>query len=385
MSMLAAYCAQGCAPMSDNKALAQGEEKARQIPVSVTPAQERVFEERITVQGNLIAKTTAMVSARIGGIVTDMYVDEGDRVIANESVLFQVDKVAVTQAYEIALQDRKVAECARRDAEAMLVAAQAQHDKAKLDYERFTRLREQQAITPDAMEQMETGYAVAKAQLERAGTAVKLYEEQEKKAAAALEIARKNLEDSRIFSPIDGWVAYRGAEQGEFVGAGTPIIKVTDTRVLEASAFLPGEYYPRVKTGETTVNITVGGVALGSFPITYKSPEIQETLRTFEIKCLVESPPEGVVPGAIADITSVLLTRTALGAPHDIVQTRDEQQVVFTVDNDRAKRVAVKTGLTTDGWTELVDSPIAPGEPLISRGYNLVNDGTPVLVQTEER
>ncbi|MBP7869104.1 MAG: efflux RND transporter periplasmic adaptor subunit [Candidatus Hydrogenedentes bacterium] len=363
---------------------AQSTDSERRFPVAVTAAQQRNFEERIVVQGTLLAKTYAMVAPRVDGILTDMFVEDGQRVEADKTALFQIDKEVLEQAYEISLQDKAVAECARIDGAAQVAAAQAQYDKMKLDYERFTRLKEEKAITQDAMEQVDAGYKVAEAQLKRAKTAVKLYEEQEKKAVAALAISQKRLDDSLVYSPIDGFISYRGKKQGEFAGAGVPIVRVADTSVLEVSAFLPGEYYPRVKSGESRLRVTVSGIDLGELTVSYKSPEIQDQLRTFEVKCLVEAPPEGVVPGAMAQIEAVLDAHTSLGVPQEIIQVRENKSTVFVLDDGKAKAVEVRPGLSTDGWTEVVDSVLAPGDKVIVKGYNLVNDGTPVDVVGEE-
>ncbi len=387
MIILLAFCTalpllQGCTPL--NKVTAQQSETEKRYPVAVTAVQERSFEERITVQGTLLAKNYAMVAPRVDGVLTDMFVEDGQYVEAGKTPLFQIDKEVLTQAYEIAQQDMAVAECARIDGKAQVTAAQAQHDKMQLDYERFNRLIKEKAVTQDAMEQLEAGYKVAQAQLERAKTAVRLYEEQEKKAAAAAAIAKRRLDDSLIFSPINGFISYRGKKVGEFAGAGTPIIRVSDTSVLEVSAFLPGEYYPRLKVGESKLRVTVSGMDVGMLPITYKSPEIQDQLRTFEVKCIVEAPPEGVVPGAMAQIEAVLETRTSIGVPQDVIQTREDKTVVFVLDGDKAKSVEISSGLATEGWTEVLDGALAAGTKVIVKGYNLVNDGTPVDVVGEE-
>ncbi len=373
---------QGCTP--SNLVAAQQSENLRRYPVAVMAVQERSFEDRITAQGTLLAKNYAMVAPRVDGVLTDMFVEDGQYVEADTTPLFQIDKEVLTQAYEIARQDMAVAECARIDGKAQAAAAQAQRDKMQLDYERFNRLIKEKAVTQDAMEQLEAGYKVAKAQLERAKTAVKLYEEQEKKAAAAAVIARKRLDDSLIFSPINGFISYRGKKVGEFAGAGTPIIRVSDTSVLEVSAFLPGEYYPRLKVGESKLRVTVSGMDVGMLPITYKSPEIQDQLRTFEVKCVVEAPPEGVVPGAMAQVEAVLETRAGVGVPQEVIQTRENKTIVFILEDDTAKAVEIRSGLTTDGWTEVMDGAVAAGTKVIVKGYNLVNDGTPVDVVGEE-
>jgi len=373
----------GC-ERSDNAAPQQAGTE-RRFPVAVAAVQERTFEERVTVQGTVLPKSYAMVAPRMNGVVTDVFVEEGDRVEAGQTPLFQIDKEVVTQAYEMALQDLSVAECARLDGEAQVVAAQAQYDKAKLDHDRIERLFEQNAVPADALDQVRAGFTVSEAQLQRAKTAVRLYSEQEKKAAAAVEVAKKRLDDSLILSPISGFISYRGKKVGEYGEAGTPIIRVADTSVLEVSAFMPGEYYPRLKTGETTLRVTVSGIDVGMLPIAYKSPEISEQLRTFEVKCLVETPPEGVAPGAIAQVDAVLETRTGPGVPQDVIQMREGKSMVFVLDGDKAKAVEIHAGLATDGWTEVLDGVLAAGTPIIVKGYNLVNDGSPVDVVGEEK
>ena len=231
---------------------------------------------------------------------------------------------------------------------------------------------------------MEAGFALAKAQLERVNTGVALRAEQEKQAEAALVMSKKRMDDSLQISPIDGWVSYRGKKQGEFAGVGNPVVKVVDTTVLEVSAFLPGEYYPRIKTGETQLRVMVSGVDLGLLPITYKSPEIQDQLRTFEVKCAVVSPPEGIVPGAIANIEAVLHSSVGPGVPSDVIQIRDGQDVVFMVEENAAKLVEIQKGLTADGWTEVLDNAVVPGALVVTLGSNLVNDGTPVEIPQQE-
>lgn len=373
---------QGCTPAG--KVEAQSAQPEKQVPVTVTTATEHTFEERLTAQGTLVPKTYAMVAPRVDGVVTDIFVEDGERVEANKTPLFQIDKEVLTQAYEISQQDMAVAACARIDGEAQVTAAQAQYDKMKLDFDRFTRLIEQKAATQDTMEQIRAGFTVAQAQLERAKTAVKLYAEQEKKAAAAAAIAKKRLDDSLILSPIDGFVSYRGKKAGEFAGAGVPIIRVADTSVLEVSVFLPGEYYPRLKTGETLLRVTVSGIDVGMLPVSYKSPEIQDQLRTFEVKCLVDTPPDGVAPGAMAQVETVLQSRTGIGVPQDIIQTREDKKLIFTVEGNEAKAVEVEPGLTTDGWTELRNNTLPADAKVIVKGYNLVSDGTPVKIIGEE-
>jgi multidrug efflux pump subunit AcrA (membrane-fusion protein) len=359
------------------------EDTAKVVPVHVMSAETRVFEDRIIAQGNLASKKSALVAPRIDGTITDIFVDEGDVVKANETRLFQIDKVKVERAAAIAEQDLAMAQAGLHDAEAQLASIQAQYDKAKLDFNRFTRLFEQKAITPDAMEKADAGFKVASAGLERAKAGLAVAAERVKQAESAMAISQKTLADSLILAPIDGIVSMRMKEPGEFGAAGTPLMRLIDPTLLELSAFLPGEYYPKVNAGQTEVRITANGVDAGTGKISFKSPEIQPTLRTFEIKCLVENPPEGIVPGSLANLSAVLSTKEAVGVPTNAIQHRGEKDIVFTVAGDLAKTVEITRGVETDGWTEVTNNSIEAGASIITMGQSLVNDGVKVAVREE--
>lgn len=371
----------GC--MKGNAATGQGAQAgAKTIPVVLTPVQNRTFEHRLTVQGNVEAKNKAVITPRIGGPVTEFYVDEGDTVEAGKTKLFQIDSLRVEKAREISKQDLALAQCGQREAQANLERMQADFDKAEIDYNRFKRLREQHAVTPDAMEQQESRYKQTAAGLKYAKTMEEVAKERVEQAKAALKIAERNLSDSLVYAPISGKISHRFQEPGESVDPNKPMVRIVDPSLLEISAFLPAQQYDAVKPSETQVKIVVNGIDTGMHAIVYKSPTIEPTLRTFEIKCEIGNPPEGVVPGAMADIYVLLETRTGLGVPTPAIMLRDNKQVVFVVENNTAKKVEVETGLESEGWTE-VRTGLTEGIPVITMGQHLVDAGTPVVQQKE--
>lgn len=374
----------GCRPGGTSPVAAANEQKSKTVPVTVTAAARKTFEERVVAQGNLGAKNLAMIAAQMDGIITELYVDEGDSVKAKETKLFQIDKVKIERAVAVSEQNMALAAAGRKEAEAQLASVQAQHDKAKMDFDRYSRLREQSAIAPDAMERAEAGWKVAAAGLDQASAGVSASIERQKQAEQSLAVARKTLADSLAIAPIDGVVTKRICEPGEFAGVGKPVLRIVDPSLLEVSAFLPAEAYARVTLGETKVQISVNGEAIGKFPVSYKSAEIQPTLRTFEIKCVVENPPAGVAPGAIAEIAATLTQREGVGVPSAAVVLRGNKDVIFTVENGAARQVEVRKGIETDGWIELVDPAIAEGAPVIVEGQFLVNDKTPVSVHADD-
>jgi RND family efflux transporter MFP subunit len=353
----------------------------RRIPVVLTPATLQIFEQRVVVQGNVEAKKFAIVSPRIPGTIEAVFVDEGDSVIANETKLFQTDALKLKKTVEIKKHELAVAQCERREKLANLEKTEADLHKTELDYNRFKRLFEKQAVTADALEQQESRYKQILAFRKYAQAQVDLSAEKEHQADAALAISEKDLADAIVYAPITGKISRRLREPGEMGQPGQPVVRIDDTSVVEVSAYLPAQYYSKIIPGQTGMNIEVSEIDIGQQIVSYKSPTINPKLRTFEIKCIIKNPPQGVVPGAIAQIEVVLESRKGLGVPAVAIQKRNYQSVVFVIKNDTAHMLSVKTGLENDGWTEIVDGDLVENTPVVSMGQTMVEEGTLVSVQ----
>jgi RND family efflux transporter MFP subunit len=376
--------AAGSTAMNESAPSPATEAKSK-VPVVVTPAQTRLFEVRIEVQGTVEAKNTAMVSPRIPGVIESLFVDEGDAVIAGQTKLFATDSLKIQKSVLIQQQDLAVARCAQREAVASLERSRADFEKAELDYRRFARLLEKQAVTPDAFEQQQSRYRQAQAMVKVADAQVDLMTERQKQAEAALAISEKDLSDSVILAPINGRISMKLLELGEMGSPGQPVFRIDDPSLVEVSAMIPANFYPQIVVGQTQMKVTVASIEAGLVTISYKSPTIQTKMRTFEIKALLKDPPPAMVPGSMAAISVVLESRKALGVPTVALQKRGERSVVYGVRDNKARAVEITTGLETDGWTEVKQGALTDSTPVVTMGQYLLNDGTAVTVQTEGR
>ncbi len=353
----------------------------RSVPVSLTPAAVKDFEDLAAVQGNVRAKNFAMVSPVIGGPLQALHVNEGDSVKAGETLLFEVDSINLRNALDVRRQDLAVAVNGRREKEARLEQVQADFHKAEVDLRRYELLYEDNVVPVDTLELQQSRYKQTKAMLSLAQTLVQLGREQEQQAAIAVEIAQKNLDDAATVAPISGVVTMKLVEVGEMASAGHPVLRIEDPSELEVTAFLPAEHFGRVAEGATKARIRVYGVDAGELPVTYRSPAISPKLRSFEVRCALPGPPEGVATGAIAEMAVILESRTGVAVPSRAVVTRGGKSVVYTVENGMARGVEAATGLENGGWSEIVSGGVAEGAPVITMGQTLVEDGTPVSIQ----
>ncbi|HOO64699.1 MAG TPA: efflux RND transporter periplasmic adaptor subunit [Synergistaceae bacterium] len=363
-------------------------ETSRGVPVVFSEAALRPFERKISLAGNLEAKNLSLVAPRIGGALDQIFVDEGDVVKAHETKLFQTDSLTLEKALEIARQEHIVSQHAVREKQANLERLQADFAKAEQDYRRGKKLLEQHAISTSAFEEYESRYLQGQALIKHARVLIALSREQEVQAKLGLEIAEKNLEDSLVLAPIDGIVTARFKEPGEMGEVGKPVLQIEDLHTLEASAFLPEEYYGEILPGTTPVRVGVGNLELPLQKISYKSPRVVQDLRTFEIKVLLGNPPSEITPGRMARLEVLLESRTALGVPREALVEKTSGTVLFVAEKEKtARQLEVLPGLETDGWVEIRstsgDITLEEGTPVITQGQLYVEEGTP-LAPVEE-
>lgn len=350
----------------------------KRIPVVAKKLSRYKFEDAVTIQGNIKARNFALVSPKVQGTLDAVYVREGDTVTAGKTLLFQTDNVQLQKAVDIARQNLNVANCALAEKKANAERVDADFKKVALDYERYQRLHDEKVVTSDAFEQRQSAYEQIVAMKKHAATLINLAGEEVKKADIALQIAEKDYRDSKIFAPMNGRVSQRLIEPGEMGMPGKPGIRIDDVNELEISVFLPGQYYARAEVGKTMVRLSEKGVELGIYPVTYKSPTIDQSFRTFEVKCALRGNGSNLVPGALADAHIVFAQSENLGVPADAVMYRNGQSIVFTVADGLAKIIPVKTGLETNGSIAIMSDVLQPGMMVVVMGQFLINNGSAV-------
>ena len=367
-------------PDKDETASPTSAAEAREVTVRTMPVEIREFEDRLIVQGNLEAHKVVVVSARIPGIIEEIYVDEGDLVEVGKTLLFQIDALKLSKAVSAAANDLEAARHSLKEKIANLEKIEADVDKSLIDYKRYKRLQVTHAVSLDAFETKESEYKKNIAEQKHAQALVDLTRETVRQAEAGLAMAEKDLRDAAVFAPITGVVSKRYKEPGEMGGAGQAVVRLEDTTVLEAVALLPAGYYPRIKINDTRMKIRVYSLDLGEMPVTYKSPTIAADFRTFEIKALIDNAQGLVAPGCMADLEVLLDRRQSLGLLEEAVLQRGGKSVVFVVKDGRALMVEVEKGLENEGWVEVRGQDLEPGTPVVTMGQTLIEDGDLVKV-----
>jgi RND family efflux transporter MFP subunit len=339
-----------------------------------------IFVDSLDVQGNLNAAFKAKVSARIPGPIESIFVEEGDSVTKYKTKLFQIDSLKLEKNVEIRKQELAIAKCSLREKEARLKQTSADLEKSNADLKRFRLLWESNSISADDYEKVQLKFKISEASVEHTKTLIDLSKEQLKQAELALGIAQKDLQDSTIFSPIDGKVSLKLQEPGEMAAPGKPIIVVENPESIEVSAYIPAKYYSQIKPDTTKCEISIGDSFQAEATINFKSPTINPAIRTFEIKTTLPNPKNLLIPGSLAEVRIILSQKQALGVPVNAILTRNNKRVLFVkTKSSIAKMYQVKTGIENNGWIALSpESKINEGDEIIVQGNYLLNEGMAV-------
>ncbi len=370
----------GCDKKADEKATAAAEVK--RISVRTAQVAKRTFEDRIQVQGTLQAKNFANVSARVEGNLVEIAVDKGDKVEAGKTRLFEVDKENRARAVETARQNVAVLRQNHKVALANLKKVEVELKKAALDKERYVRLHKTGSATDNEVELYTTQYEQVTAALEYAKASADAVAEQVKAAEISLKTAEKDLADCTIYAPISGVVSNRMKEPGEQGSKGGVVLRIEDLDNIEAVAYIPAQYYPMVEEGKTKIRISLDDKEIGEYTVTYRSPVIDTKLRTFEVKALMKGDvSKGLVPGAMADITMLLVSREGLGVPTHSILNRRNGTMVYLPNDGKAVPCLVKCGLENDGMTEVTGEGLSEGTAIISEGQYMLSDNDAIKIQ----
>jgi len=359
-------------------------EKAQHSPppikIRVSRPREMLFQEKISVQGNVETVEHATVCARIAGNLDRLTVAEGDKV-KNGDPLFQIDKQNLENEVKIIEQNLTVAKTSRDKVKIELEVCKIQHRKTEIDYQRSEKLIGEKVVSQDQFEKDQLQMQKAKAAIGQALAAVKLQEALVEKVKSNLDIAQKRLSDSLVKSHFDGVVTHKFKEEGEYVRPSDCILRLENPARLEISLLISGKYYHQTIPGKTKVKIFyLEGNHLADSVLSYRAPCMDPTSRTYEIKLPVPSR-NGLVSGMLCNVKLILAERHGLGVPEiAVLERRSGRKIVFSTDHGKAREVAVEVGIKDHGYYEILNAAELAGKAIVIQGQTFLNPDSKVEI-----
>jgi RND family efflux transporter MFP subunit len=315
-------------------------------PVTVAPVVKGSAAATVSATGTVVSRNDARLAAEATGRLD--WVAEPGAKVAKGAPLARVD----ARALELQLKEND-ALISRLGANAELLGTQ------------LARL-----------EALPEGIA-SKSQIDEAAARLAMARHELDQARATRESTRHSIARATIRAPFSGHVAERIRQLGEFVAAGTEVVRLTDTENVEVVARAPVAEAGHLAAGQA---VTVHGAARDqASKIRAIVPVGDERSRMIEVR--VAMTGEGWPIGSAVRV-DLPAARQAAGllVPRDAVIVRADGAHVYRVGKGSvAERVTVRVGSGDKERVE-VTGPLAAGDRVIVRGGERLRPGQAVKV-----
>ena len=316
----------------------------------VVRAEPRELQRGLPVSGSLKAVNSAFVKARMPGELQGLTLREGDPVRAGQ-VVARVDAV---------------------DPQARLRQAEQQADAARTQIE----IAERQWNSNKAL--VDQGF-ISKSALDTSWNNVTAAQATHRAALAAVDVARKAVEDTVLRAPISGVVAQRLAQPGARVAVDGRVIEIVDLDRLALEATLSAADSVDVRVGQEAALQVEGLARTIAARVARINPSAQAGSRSV-LAYLTLAETTGLRQGLFAQGTLALGRTSALAVPLDAVRTDKPSPYVQVVEGNKVAHRGVETGARGEASKEVwvAVTGVQAGAVVIRGHVGALQEGTVV-------
>jgi len=312
------------------------------------------IDEIVSASGRIQPQTKVDIVSEVSAKIINVAVKEGDQVYRGQG-LITLDTVQLQS-------DVSQARYSLDEIVARTQAAKTLYEKDKLEFERQSRLYEQQLTS-------ETAYTNARFAFENSQANYEASQAQVKTARSRLEKAQDNLTKTSIEAPMDGVITYLNAEVGEIAQGqtsytqGKTLMTVSDLSVFEVEVEVDESEIAKVATGQSA-DITVDAyrdtvfegtvVEVGNSAIV-SGQGTEDYTTGFRVKVRFAETDVVIRPGmsATVDITTARATDVIL-VPYASIVTREFDPDSLQADDSLAAE---------DSEVEVIPASITEDQP----------------------
>lgn len=409
------------------------------VAVNTETIKKRRLEAIVSASGKIQPKRDVNISADTMGRVTDLAVEEGDRVTKGQFLL-QIDPRNLRTAVQRTEASLAAARSTMQQLQLALESSRTALKQAEENYKRQQELWKGGLTTREMLERTENDLKMRQADLRAQEQNVKTQQLRMQQESATAESARFDLSKVRIESPITGIVTRRNIEEGETVvigtmnNAGTVLLTIAEMSVVQAEVDVDETDIPSLRLGQPA-KITIDAMPgqtftgkvteIGNSPITATGQAASTQATNFKVVVTLDTEIPDVRPGftCTADITTAV-RESAIAVPiqattvREMVvddkgalvrppagekqrrrpsaatgvsqaelpagQSRKELEGVFVVKDGKSVFTPIKTGIAGEKYFEVLDG-LKDGDAVIIGPFASVrelSDGGMVKVET---
>jgi RND family efflux transporter MFP subunit len=331
------------------------------MTVETARVARRELAEHITVVGNLIGETTVDIVPRLGGRIESIAVKMGDRVSRGQ-VVAQMDDRDIREQVSQAEANLQVNMATVRTRESDLKSAETALERQKT---MLAAGLSSSQIFDDA----DARYSAALAQLDVAKA-------QAAQTESRIEELKLALSNTKIISPVNGFVGRRNLDPGAFAGTNSPVLSVVDISTVRMVANLVERDFRRVQPGlQASVEVDAFPGERFTGKVSRVSPVFDAATRTAAMEIEVPNPGYRLKPGMYARVALTIDRQAdALTVPRSAVLDLEGQRGVYVVEELVAHFRPVRTGLQDAERMQILEG-VGEGEQVVTTGALAIKDG----------
>lgn len=305
--------------------------------VSVDTASKSNFKHYIELQGIVDAKENVLVAPQMPGVISAIYVKEGDIVPAGK-VLASIDASAMRKGID--------------EINAGITLATTMYEKQKKLWDQNIGSEAQYLQAKNQKEQLEL----------------------------KLQTLRSQIAMASIRTPIAGTVDEVKVKLGEVAAPGFAGIRVVNAAHLTVRGKVSDLYIGKVKKGDVVDLYFPDLDRHIPSTISFAGQTVNPSSRTFIVEAHLPKIKEKLISNQIVklNINDKVIKNSIVLSSNFIQRSIDGEDYILVAEKTDnkwyAKKRIVKTGAEYDGNT-IIDSGIKPGDLIISVGYSEIVDG----------
>ncbi len=387
LSLAAALMLAGCS--RSETAQARGRDDAAK-PIKIEPVKEESVRRSVEVVGTLAAVDEATISSEADGVVSRLYVDLGDRVKAGQ-IMVELDREKPQYTFD---QQKAALESALAKYGASapnqlppiektpdVQKAYAELIQAKQAFERAEELHKRQLVPRQTLDDADAMLRAKQAGYDSALQNAKNLRADIAASEASMKFADRQLRDTQIRAPFDGYVQKRLVNLGQLVKAPTPVMNIVRIDPLKVTAEIPERMAPWIHVGEPVtlfVDAYPGKAIAGK--LSRISPAVNSQTRAFPFEALVPNGDGLLKPGTFARVhVESGKVDQVMTLSYAAIQYRYGVNRVFVIADNKLGARELKVGDRLGDRIEVV-SGVKPGEMVAVTDVDKLSDGQKVSV-----
>ena len=312
------------------------------VPVKVSEVDEGMITSSLVFDSVLETESSVEIFAETAGLILEVHVEEGDRVVAGQilALMENVEEGVDAEEAEARYEHQKANFKRTEDLYGRKLINQQEYDNAKFDLEQM-RLR--------------------------------------------FERAKIQLENTIVRSTVSGVVTERNAQAGRRVATNRVLFSIMNLDELFANVNIPGQHMLSIEQGLPAVidSDLIEGVRYDAF-VKLVSPIVDPESGTFKAKVAV-SKLNGmpIYPGMFVNVRVIVDTSDdAVLIPKEAIVHEGDLKYIFKVQNGKAKKTLLQEGYSNVGFVQAT-SDIVKGDLVIVMGHSALKDGANVKIVKE--